>query len=97
MDKYIPQGNMSDASYTYAYSVSSTMRHCLNACGDILTRENLMKQAASMKNLTVPLLLPGIKINTSPTDFYPIQAVRLARFDGETWRLFGDVLANEST
>jgi branched-chain amino acid transport system substrate-binding protein len=56
-----------------------------------------MKQAASMKNLTVPLLLPGIKINTSPTDFYPIQAVRLARFDGETWRLFGDVLANEST
>jgi len=97
MGKYMPGANLSDASYVYAYAVSATMRHVLTQCGDLLTRENLMKQAASMKNLTVPLLLPGIKINTSPTDFYPIQAVRLARFDGETWRLFGDVLANEST
>jgi branched-chain amino acid transport system substrate-binding protein len=55
-----------------------------------------MKQAASMKNLVVPLLLPGIKINTSPTDFFPIQSVQLAAFDGETWKLFGDVLSNES-
>ena len=97
MAKYMPGANLSDACYVYAYAVSATMRHVLTQCGDLLTRENLMKQAASMKNLTVPLLLPGIKINTSPTDFYPIQAVRLARFDGETWRLFGDVLANEST
>ena len=66
-------------------------------CGDTLTRENLMKQAASMKGLEVPLLLPGIKINTSPTDFYPIQSVRLARFDGEKWELFGDVLSNEGS
>ena len=95
MKKYIPQGNMADASYTYAYAVSSTMRYVLTKCGDNLTRENLMKQAASMKDLVVPLLLPGIKINTSPTDFYPIQAVQLARFDGETWRLFGNVLSNE--
>ena len=50
-----------------------------------------------MKDLVVPILLPGIKINTSPTDFYPIQAVQLARFDGETWKLFGDVLTNESS
>ena len=71
------------------------MRHVLQKCGDNLTRENLMKQAASMKDLVVPLLLPGIKINTSPTDFYPIQSVQLARFDGETWQLFGDVLSNE--
>jgi branched-chain amino acid transport system substrate-binding protein len=56
-----------------------------------------MKQAASMKGLEVPLLLPGIRINTSPTDFYPIQSVRLAKFDGEKWALFGDVLSNEST
>jgi branched-chain amino acid transport system substrate-binding protein len=76
--------------------VSCTMRHVLTQCGDTLTRENLMKQAASMKDLVVPILLPGIKINTSPTDFYPIQAVQLARFDGETWKLFGDVLSNES-
>jgi branched-chain amino acid transport system substrate-binding protein len=55
-----------------------------------------MKQAASLRDLEIPLLLPGIKINTSPTDFYPIQAVRLQRFKGETWELFGDVLSNES-
>jgi len=97
MEKYNPQGNQTDASYTYAYSVSATMRHVLTQCGDTLTRDNLMKQAASLKKLVVPLLLPGITINTSPTDFYPIQAVQLSRFDGETWRLFGDVLSNESS
>jgi len=97
MAKYIPDGNLADSGYVYAYAVSSTMRDCLQRCGDDLTRANLMKQAASMKKLVVPLLLPGITINTSPTDFYPIQAVRLARFNGETWALFGDVLSNEST
>ena len=97
MEKYIPMGNMSDASYTYAYSVSETMRHVLTECGDNLTRANLMKQAASMHDLVVPILLPGIKINTSPTDFYPIQSVQLARFDGETWQLFGEVLSSESS
>ena len=96
MTKYNPQGNLADASYTYAYAVSATMRHVLTRCGDLLTRENLMKQAASMRDLVVPILLPGIKINTSPTDFYPIQSVQLQRFDGETWRLFGDVLSNEA-
>jgi branched-chain amino acid transport system substrate-binding protein len=97
MAKYIPQGNLADASYTYGYSVSCTMRHVLTQCGDNLTRTNLMQQAASMKDLVVPLLLPGIKINTSATDFYPIQSVQMARFDGEAWQLFGDVLSNEST
>jgi len=97
MKKYMAQANLSDASYVYAYSVSCTMRHVLTQCGDELTRANLMKQAAGMQKLTVPLLLPGITINTSPTDFYPIQAVQLARFDGTTWKLFGDVLSNEST
>ena len=97
MAKYIPQGNLADASYTYGYAVSCTMRYVLQQCGDNLTRANLMKQAASMRNLVVPLLLPGIKINTSPTDFYPIQSVQLSRFDGETWKLFGDVLSNESS
>ena len=97
MAKYIPDGNLADSGYAYAYSVSSTMKHVLTACGDNLTRDNLMKQAASLKKLVVPLLLPGISINTSPTDFYPIQAVRLARFDSEKSALFGDVLASEST
>jgi branched-chain amino acid transport system substrate-binding protein len=55
-----------------------------------------MKQAASLRDLEIPMLLPGIKINTSPTDFYPIQSVRLQRFKGETWELFGDVISNES-
>jgi branched-chain amino acid transport system substrate-binding protein len=97
MAKYLPDANPADSGNAYAYSVSATMRHVLKGCGEELTRENLMKQAASMKGLVVPLLLPGITINTSPTDFYPIQAVRLAAFDGETWKLFGDVLASESS
>ena len=97
MKKYVPEGNPADSNYVYAYAVSSTMRHCLAACGNELTRANLMKQAASMHGLEVPMLIPGIKINTSATDFYPIQAVRLARFDGETWKLFGEVLSNESS
>ena len=97
MAKYLPDANPADSGNAYAYSVSATMRHVLKGCGNELTRENLMKQAASMHGLVVPLLLPGITINTSPTDFYPIQAVRLAAFDGETWKLFGDVLSSESS
>ena len=68
----------------------------LKQCGDDLTRDNVMKQAASLKDLQLPMVLPGIKVNTSPTDFYPIQSVRLARFKGETWELFGDILSDES-
>ena len=68
----------------------------LKKAGDNLTRENVMKQAASLKGLEVPLLLPGIKINTSATDFYPIQAVKLQRFKGETFELFGDVISAKS-
>ena len=97
MTRYYPQGNMSDSFNVYAYAVSITMHEVLKRCGDELTRANLMKQAASLRALEIPMLLPGIKINTSPTDFYPIQAVRLQRFKGETWELFGDVLSNEST
>jgi branched-chain amino acid transport system substrate-binding protein len=97
MKKYLPDANPADSGNVYAYSVSATMRDCLVRCGDELTRANLMKMAASMRQLQVPLLLPGIKINTSPTDFYPIQSVRLAQFDGATWVLFGDVLSNESS
>ncbi len=97
MKKYLPDANPDDSGNVYAYAVSATMRHVLTQCGDNLTRANLMKQAASMHQLEVPMLLPGIKINTSATDFYPIQSVRLAKFDGEKWALFGDVLSNEST
>jgi branched-chain amino acid transport system substrate-binding protein len=96
MKKYQPDANPADSGNVYAYAVSATMRYVLTQCGDTLTRANLMKQAASMHQLEVPMLLPGIKINTSATDFYPIQSVRLAKFDGEKWALFGDVLSNES-
>jgi len=96
MGKYMSSANLSDGWYVYAYSVSATMRHVLTQCGNDLTRGNLMKQAASMKKVVIPLLLPGITINTSATDFYPIQAMQLQRFDGTTWQLFGDVIANEN-
>ena len=73
------------------------MEQTLKNCGDNLTRANLMKQAASFKKFRVPLLLPGISVSTSATDFYPIQAVQLARFKGESWDLFGDVMHAESS
>jgi len=97
MAKYMPGANVQDGNYIYAYAVSSLMAETLKKCGDELTRENLMKQAANHKKLRVPLVLPGITVSTSPTDFYPVQAIRLARFKGESWELFGEVLAAESS
>ena len=86
-----------DGNYVFAYAVATMMRETLKKCGDTLTRENVMKQAANFKDFRIPLLLPGINVSTSPTDFYPIQAVQLARFKGETWELFGDVMHAESS
>ncbi len=96
MAKHMPDGNVGDGNYVYAYSVSTLMRETLIKCGDDLTRENVMRQAASLKHLRVPGLLPGISISTSATDFYPVQAVQLQRFKGETWELFGEVMHHES-
>ena len=70
--------------------------HVLKACGDDLTRENVMKQAASIKNLELDGLLPGIKVNTSATDFAPISQVQLIKFKGETWELFGEILSGDT-
>ena len=92
MEKYYPDGNIGDGFNTYGYAVAQTMVHVLKQCGDDLTRENVMRQAANLKNLEISVLLPGITINTSPTDFYPIEQVQLARFDGKRWVLFGEVL-----
>jgi branched-chain amino acid transport system substrate-binding protein len=97
MGKYMPAANLGDVNYVYAYSVSYLMEQTLKKCGDNLTRENLMKQAASHQKLRVPGLLPGITVSTSPTDFYPVQAVQLQRFKGESWDLFGEILAAESS
>ena len=83
MAKYMPQARPRRRRRTYyGYAVASTLIQVLKQCGDDLTRENVMKQAASLKGFEIPMLLPGIKVNTSATDFYPIQAVRLARVQG---------------
>jgi branched-chain amino acid transport system substrate-binding protein len=96
MSKYMPEANVADGNYVYAYAVSFLMEQTLKNCGDELTRANVMKQAASFHKLQVPLLLPGITVTTSATDFYPVQAIQLARFKGKTWELFGSVMRNES-
>jgi ABC-type branched-subunit amino acid transport system substrate-binding protein len=97
MAKYNPNGNLGDVNYVYAYSVSYLMEQTLKKCGDNLTHENLMRQAANHQKLRVPCLLPGITVSTSPTDFYPVQALQLQRFKGETWELFGEVMHAESS
>jgi branched-chain amino acid transport system substrate-binding protein len=89
--------SLQDASNVFAYAVSALMHETLKKCGDDLTRENVMRQAANHQKFKLPLLLPGITVSTSPTDYYPIQAVQLSRFKGETWELFGDVMHAEST
>jgi branched-chain amino acid transport system substrate-binding protein len=96
MKKYMAGANLGDGSYIYAYAVSALMEQVLKNCGDDLTRANLMKQAASLHRQRVPLLLPGILVNTSAIDFYPIQSIRLARFTKKTWELFGDIQSHES-
>ena len=97
MVKWMPDANQADANHIYGYAVSFLMQETLKKCGDTLTRENLMKQAANHKKFRVPLVLPGITVSTSPTDFYPLQAVQLQRFKADSWELFGEVLAAEST
>jgi branched-chain amino acid transport system substrate-binding protein len=97
MAKNMPNANTGDGSYAYAYCVAHLMVETLKRCGDELTRANVMKQSAGFHNFPLPLLLPGISISTSATDFYPIQAVQLARFKGESWDLFGDVMHAESS
>jgi branched-chain amino acid transport system substrate-binding protein len=91
MKKYYPEGALDDQSNGYGYNVAILMTHALKQCGNDLSRENIMRQAANLKDVELPLLLPGIKVNTSPTDFAPIEQEQLARFDGERWVTFGDL------
>jgi branched-chain amino acid transport system substrate-binding protein len=92
MDKYNANADKTDQFNVYAYNVAMTLVQVLKQCGDDLTRANVMHEAANLKNLELPMLLPGVVINTSPTDFYPIESMQLAKFDGEKWVLFGDVI-----
>jgi branched-chain amino acid transport system substrate-binding protein len=94
MKRYYPEGNLGDSYNVYAYSVAQTIVHVLEQCGDELTRANVMKQAASLQHLKLPMLLPGIEVNTSPSNFYPIRQMQLMRFNGKIWELFGDVLSD---
>ena len=91
MQKYYPTGSMEDAFNAYGYSVAQTLVHVLKQCGNDLSRANIMKQAANIKDLSLPMLLPAVRINTSATDFFPIEQMQLGRFDGEHWVLFGGV------
>jgi ABC-type branched-subunit amino acid transport system substrate-binding protein len=90
-----PEGNKLDASVIVGYAVAQTMVQVLKQCGDNLTRENVMKQAASLRDFRTEVLLPGIKINTSASNFAPINQLQLVRFKGERWELFGDVVSGD--
>ncbi|PSO21112.1 ABC transporter substrate-binding protein [Bradyrhizobium sp. MOS003] len=93
MTKYFPEGDKTDGGTIVGYGVAQTLVQVLKNCGDDLTRANVMKQAASLKDFRTEVLLPGIKINTSATDFAPISSLQLQRFKGERWDLFGDVIS----
>jgi len=93
MKKYNASANMADVQGVIGYSYAQTMVAVLKACGNDLTRENVMKQAASLHDLRLPMLLPGITLSTSATDFAPIKQMQLEKFDGTTWKLFGEVIS----
>src|SRR6185312_9976598 len=92
MDKYFPEGDKPSNFTVYGYAVTQTLIQVLKQCGDDLSRENVMKQAANLKDLEIGQLLPGIKINTSPTDFFPIEQMQMMKFEGESWKLFGPII-----
>lgn len=95
MEKYHPEGDKTSSFTGYGYTVAQTLVQVLKQCGDNLTRENVMKQAANLKNLELDMMLPGIKINTSPTDYYPIEQQQMIRFDGTRWETFGPIVSGE--
>ncbi|HLL27735.1 MAG TPA: ABC transporter substrate-binding protein [Xanthobacteraceae bacterium] len=95
MDKYYPEGDKTTTFTVYGYLTAQTLVQVLKQCGDNLTRENIMKQAANLKDLELGMLLPGIKINTGPDDYYPIKQMQMSRFNGEYGELFGPVIAGE--
>jgi len=96
MKKYYPDGSLIDNTNVYGYTVAQTLVQVLKQCGDNLTRENVMKQAASLKDFAPDTMLPGIKMNTGPKDFAPIESVQLMRFDGKTWVRFGPVISADA-
>jgi len=95
LDKYYPEANRADGNVVYGYVLAQSMVHVLKECGNELTRENVMKQAASLHDYTVAGLLPGVKINTSASDFAPVSQMQLMRFKGDSWERFGDIMNSD--
>jgi branched-chain amino acid transport system substrate-binding protein len=95
MDKYYPDGDKTSSFTVFGYSVTQTLMQVLKQCGDDLTRESVMKHAANLKDLELPMALPGIKVNTSDKDFFPIKQMQMEKFNGERWELFGPVMSGE--
>jgi branched-chain amino acid transport system substrate-binding protein len=95
MKKYYPEGDVSDPQNEIGVSIAATFVQVLKQCGNDLTRENLLAQAASLKDIELPLLLPGIKLNTGAEDHYPIEQLQLVKFDGKTWMRFGEVIGSK--
>jgi branched-chain amino acid transport system substrate-binding protein len=92
MDKYYPDGDRADSNTVFGYAIAETLSQVLKQCGDDLSRENIMRQAASLKNYQNPVALPGVAMNTGPNDFRPIEQMRLVQFDGNTWQPIGEVI-----
>ena len=92
MDKYYPDGDKEDSNAIFGYAAAATLAQVLTQCGDDLSRENIMRQAVSLRNYQSPVAFPGIAINTGPGDFYPIEQMRLVQFDGNSWQPIGDVI-----
>ncbi|BAM86605.1 branched-chain amino acid ABC transporter substrate-binding protein [Bradyrhizobium oligotrophicum S58] len=93
IEKYMPGANISDANLAYGYAAAQTLVQTLTQCGDNLTRDNVMKQAASLKDYAPDTLIPGIKVNTGPNDFAPIEQLKMMQFKGGKWDLFGDIIS----
>jgi branched-chain amino acid transport system substrate-binding protein len=97
MAKYIPDGDLTDANYSFAYGVSQVMVQTLKQCGNDLSRENIMRQATNLHDAPDVILLPGITVNTSPTNYHPTKAMQLQKWDGKTWVRFGSIIEGQST
>jgi ABC-type branched-subunit amino acid transport system substrate-binding protein len=95
MSRYLPGEDVRRPSFVNGYNSAATMVQVLEQAGSDLSRENIMRQATSLRDLELPMLLPGIKVSTSPTDYYPVQQLQLMRFDGNRWVRFGDLVYDE--
>jgi branched-chain amino acid transport system substrate-binding protein len=92
MDKYYPDGDKTSSFTSYGYSVAQVMVQVLQQCKDELTRENIMKQAANLKDFKPDLFIPGITVSTGPKDYFPVEQLQMMKFDGERWQFFGPIL-----